>query len=149
MIYRRMTADDIEGVYEVEVSAFEDPWSYSSLRGELKNKLSRYIVEEEDDGKIVGYVGAWYILDEAHITNVAVHKDFRGKKIGNGLIEALIDMCDRDKMASITLEVRSGNFVAQGLYKKYGFLAGGVRKEYYTNNKEDAIIMWKQLREVF
>ena len=140
MIYRRMTADDIEGVYEVEVSAFEDPWSYSSLRGELKNKLSRYIV---------GYVGAWYILDEAHITNVAVHKDFREKKIGNGLIEALIDMCDKDKMASITLEVRAGNFVAQGLYKKYGFLAGGVRKEYYTNNKEDAIIMWKQLREVF
>ena len=149
MIYRRMTADDIEGVYEVEVSAFEDPWSYSSRRGELKNKLSRYIVAEEDDGKIVGYVGAWYILDEAHITNVAVHKDFRGKKIGNGLIEALIDMCDRDKMASITLEVRAGNFVAQGLYKKYDFLAGGVRKEYYTNNKEDAIIMWKQLREVF
>lgn len=149
MIYRRMTADDIEGVYEVEVSAFEDPWSYSSPKGELKNKLSRYIVAEEDDGKIVGYVGAWYILDEAHITNVAVHKDFRGKKIGNGLIEALIDMCDRDKMASITLEVRAGNFVAQGLYKKYDFLAGGVRKEYYTNNKEDAIIMWKQLREVF
>ena len=149
MIYRRMTADDIEGVYEVEVSAFEDTWSYSSLRGELKNKLSRYIVAEEDDGKIVGYVGAWYILDEAHITNVAVHKDFRGKKIGNGLIEALIDMCDRDKMASITLEVRAGNFVAQGLYNKYDFLAGSVRKEYYTNNKEDAIIMWKQLREVF
>ena len=65
------------------------------------------------------------------------------------MIEALLAMCDRDKIASITLEVRAGNFVAQGLYKKYDFLAGGVRKEYYTNNKEDAIIMWKQLREVF
>ena len=149
MIYRRMTADDIDGVYEVELSAFEDPWSYSALRGELKNKLSRYIVAEDDDGRIVCYVGAWYILDEAHITNVAVHKEFRGKKIGNGLIEALIAMCDKDKIASITLEVRAGNFVAQGLYKKYGFLAGGVRKEYYSNNREDAIIMWKQLREVF
>ncbi|KGF12841.1 30S ribosomal protein S18 [Peptostreptococcus sp. MV1] len=148
MIYRRMTAGDIDGVYEVELSAFEDPWSYNSLKGELKNKLSRYIVAD-NDGKIVGYVGAWYIIDEAHITNVAVHKDFRGQKIGNGLIEALLAMCDRDKIASITLEVRAGNFVAQGLYKKYDFLAGGVRKEYYTNNKEDAIIMWKQLREVF
>nr|WP_314278325.1 ribosomal protein S18-alanine N-acetyltransferase [uncultured Peptostreptococcus sp.] len=149
MIYRSMTADDIDGVYEVEVSAFEDPWSYKAFKEELKNKLSRYIVAEDEDGRIVAYVGAWYIIDEAHITNVAVHKDFRGKKIGNGIINALIEMCDKDKIASITLEVRSSNYIAQGLYKKFGFLAGGIRKEYYTNNKEDAIIMWKQLREVF
>ena len=148
MIYRNMKDTDIYGVYEVEVSAFSEPWSYNALRDELKNKLAKYIVAE-DQGRIVGYLGTWHIIDEAHITNVAVHKDFRGQKIGNGLIEALLAMCDRDKIASITLEVRAGNFVAQGLYKKYDFLAGGVRKEYYTNNKEDAIIMWKQLREVF
>lgn len=92
MIYRKMKDTDIEGVYEVEVSAFKEPWSYNSLRDELKNRLAKYIVAEED-GKIVGYLGVWHIIDEAHITNVAVHKDFRGRGIGGGLMEALDRQC--------------------------------------------------------
>lgn len=148
MIYRKMKDTDIEGVYEVEVSAFKEPWSYNSLRDELKNRLAKYIVAEED-GKIVGYLGVWHIIDEAHITNVAVHKDFRGRGIGGGLMEALDRQCKEYMIASITLEVRASNLVAQNLYKKYGFLISGIRKEYYNDNKEDALIMWKQLREVF
>ncbi|WAW14664.1 ribosomal protein S18-alanine N-acetyltransferase [Peptostreptococcus equinus] len=149
MKYRNMKSDDINGVHEVEVSCFSDPWSLSAFKDELKNKLARYIVAENEDGKIVAYIGAWYILDEAHITNVAVHKDFRGQKIGDEMMCKFIEKCERDRLASITLEVRKSNIVAQNLYKKYGFLNGGLRKEYYGDNKEDALIMWKQLREVF
>lgn len=148
MNYRLMKKEDIEGVYDVEVSAFKDPWSISSITNEYKNNLSRYIVAEDEDGRILGYMGAWYIIDEAHITNVAVHSDARGRGIGNKLVEYFIEMCKKDNICSMTLEVRNSNLVAQGLYKKYGFIPGGVRKEYYSDNREDAIIMWKQLKEV-
>lgn len=148
IVYRKMRADDIDGVYKVEVSAFDHPWTLSSLKSEQKNKLSKYFVAENEDKIIVGYIGAWYIIDEAHITNVAVHKDFRGLGIGEGLVSTLVDNCKEESISAITLEVRSGNSVAQNLYKKFGFLPGGIRKEYYADNKEDAIIMWKQLKEM-
>lgn len=148
IVYRKMRADDIDGVYKVEVSAFDHPWTLSSLKSEQKNKLSKYFVAENEDKIIVGYIGAWYIIDEAHITNVAVHKDFRGLGIGEGLVSTLVDNCKDESISAITLEVRSGNSVAQNLYKKFGFLPGGIRKEYYADNKEDAIIMWKQLKEM-
>ncbi len=148
IVYRKMRADDIDGVYKVEVSAFDHPWTLSSLKSEQKNKLSKYFVAENEDKSIVGYIGAWYIIDEAHITNVAVHKDFRGLGIGEGLVSTLVDNCKDESISAITLEVRSGNSVAQNLYKKFGFLPGGIRKEYYADNKEDAIIMWKQLKEM-
>ena len=117
------------------------------LRQELKNNLARYIVAEID-GKVVGYVGVWFVLDEGHITNVAVHSDYRGKKIGDKLIKELVELCKENNMSAITLEVRVSNIVAQNLYKKYGFKIGGIRKEYYSDNKEDAMIMWSQLKEV-
>lgn len=146
--FRAMQTSDIDAVYEVETSAFSSPWTKENFRSEMKNKLARYVVAEDESGKIIGYIGCWYIIDEAHITNVAVHRDYQGKKVGGGLMEAFINMCERDKMYSITLEVRPSNIVAQNLYKEYGFLPGGVRKEYYSDNKEDALIMWKQIKEV-
>ena len=95
-----MKSSDIKGVHEVEVSAFTDPWSVESFKGELKNKLSRYMVAEDEDGRILGYIGAWYIIDEAHITNVAVHKDARGQKIGTKLMECFIEKCEAEKIAA-------------------------------------------------
>ncbi|HBH3031979.1 TPA: ribosomal protein S18-alanine N-acetyltransferase, partial [Clostridioides difficile] len=95
-----------------------------------------------------GYVGIWLILDEGHINNVAVHSDYRGKKIGDKLIKGIVDLCKDNNIASMTLEVRASNKIAQNLYRKYGFKMGGIRKEYYSDNKEDAIIMWNQLKEV-
>lgn len=147
MICRSMKASDIDGVYEVEKSAFVDHWSISAIKKELKNALARYLVAIEDD-QIVGYIGSWYIIDEAHITNVAVHKNHRGKHIGDRLMSSFIEKCEEDGIDSITLEVRQSNDIAKNLYKKYGFKVGGIRKEYYKDNKEDAIIMWKQVREV-
>ena len=142
-----MTKDDVDSVYIVEENCFTDPWSKESIRKELKNDLARYLVAELDN-KIVGYVGVWFVVDEGHITNVAVHSDYRGKKIGDKLVKEMVKLCEESKLVAMTLEVRSSNTVAQNLYRKYGFKMGGIRKEYYSDNKEDAIIMWNQLNEV-
>ncbi len=147
IIIRSMTKDDVDSVYIVEEDCFTDPWSKESIRKELKNDLARYLVAELDN-KIVGYVGVWFVVDEGHITNVAVHSDYRGKKIGDKLVKEMVKLCKESKLVAMTLEVRSSNTVAQNLYRKYGFKMGGIRKEYYSDNKEDAIIMWNQLNEV-
>lgn len=147
IIIRPMTIDDVDEVYTVEEDCFVDPWSKDSIRKELKNDLARYLVAEIDD-KIVGYVGIWFVVDEGHITNVAVHSDYRGKKIGDRLVKEMVELCKENNLVAMTLEVRTSNTVAQNLYRKYGFKMGGIRKEYYSDNKEDAIIMWNQLKEV-
>ena len=147
IIIRPMTIDDVDEVYIVEEDCFVDPWSKDSIRKELKNDLARYLVAEIDD-KIVGYVGVWFVVDEGHITNVAVHSDYRGKKIGDRLVKEMVELCKENNLVAMTLEVRTSNTVAQNLYRKYGFKMGGIRKEYYSDNKEDAIIMWNQLKEV-
>lgn len=142
-----MKLDDIDGVFEVEKNCFEDYWSKDSFKKELSNNLAKYFVAKVD-GKVVGYVGIWFVVDEGHITNVAVHENYRGKKIGDKLIKELVQVCKDNKIVSMTLEVRASNIVAQNLYRKYGFKMAGIRKEYYSNNKEDAIIMWNDIKEV-
>lgn len=147
IIIRPMIIDDVDEVYIVEEDCFVDPWSKDSIRKELKNNLARYLVAQLDN-KIVGYVGVWFVVDEGHITNVAVHSDYRGKKIGDRLVKEMVELCKENNLVAMTLEVRASNTVAQNLYRKYGFKMGGIRKEYYSDNKEDAIIMWNQLKEV-
>lgn len=142
-----MKENDIDGVFEVEKNCFEDYWSKDSFKKELSNNLAKYLVAKIDN-KVVGYVGIWFVVDEGHITNVAVHEDYRGQKIGDQLIKELVQVCKNNKIISMTLEVRASNVVAQNLYKKYGFKMAGIRKEYYSNNKEDAIIMWNDIKEV-
>lgn len=144
LIIRDMKLEDIDGVYNVEKSCFPDPWSKESFKKEIQNKLAKYLVAQIED-KVVGYVGAWFVIDEAHITNVAVSPEYRGQKIGDKIVKSLIDECRENKIKAMTLEVRVSNIVAQNLYKKYGFKLAGVRKEYYSDNKEDALIMWKHL----
>ena len=147
LVIEEMKSDDIDGVFEVEKNCFEDYWSKDSFKKELSNNLAKYLVAKVD-GKVVGYVGIWFVVDEGHITNVAVHKYYRGQKIGDRLIDKLVQVCRENKIVSMTLEVRVSNIVAQNLYKKYGFKMAGIRKEYYSNNKEDAIIMWNDIKEV-
>ena len=93
--------------------------------------------------KVVGYVGMWVILDEGHITNLAVDPAYRRKGIGRALLEHLITEGKKRGVRFLTLEVRSSNLVAQQLYRKLGFYEAGVRPGYYQDNQEDAIIMWK------
>ena len=147
IVIRLMTSGDVDGVFEVEKNCFDHYWSKVEFEKEMKNDVARYLVAEVD-GKIVGYVGIWFVAGEGHITNVAVHSDYRGQKIGDILIKHLVKMCEENNIFAITLEVRVSNIVAQNLYKKYGFKLAGIRKEYYSDNKEDAMIMWSQLKEV-
>ncbi|MGM0396891.1 MAG: ribosomal protein S18-alanine N-acetyltransferase [Bacillota bacterium] len=147
IILREMTEEDIEEVLKIERATFSTPWSEESFRKEImENVLAMYIVAEVD-GKIVGYGGLWKILDEGHITNVAVRKDHRGKGIGDALVMGIVDYCEKSGIPNITLEVRESNKVARSLYKKYGFEDAGRRPGYYTDNKEDAIIMWRKAKQ--
>lgn len=147
LIIEIMTSKDIDGVFEVEKSCFEHHWSKDAFNKELKNDVARYLVAKID-GKVVGYAGVWFVMDEGHVTNVAVHSDYRGKKIGDQLVKLLVNLCKENNITSMTLEVRVSNVVAQNLYKKYGFKLAGIRKEYYSDNKEDAMIMWNDVRVV-
>ena len=140
-----MSFGDIDQVCEIENLSFAIPWSRESFESELsQNNLARYIVAKVN-GKVVAYGGMWIILDEGHITNIAVHPDYRGQKIGEKLVEALLREAKESNAERITLEVRASNDAARKLYQKQGFTDGGIRKGYYGDNREDAIIMWKKL----
>jgi len=142
LIVKRMTLQDIRGVWDIEQLSFVTPWSLEALEKELDNERALYLVAELA-GKVIGYVGCWVILEEAHITNVAVHPDYRQKKIATLLLIALEEELRELGVESLTLEVRVSNQVAQSLYAQRGFRPLGLRKKYYTDNDEDALIMWK------
>lgn len=141
LMIRDFTIEDIDDIYDVEINSFSDPWSKESFKDELKNNVANYLVGCIDN-RVVGYVGAWFILDEAHITNVAVKPEFRRQGIANKLIIEFINLAKINNIESITLEVRVSNIAAQTLYKTFGFIEQGIRKRYYADNNEDAIIMW-------
>ncbi len=140
IIIRRMTMADVDGVAAVEAATFPTPWSRDAFASEMKNAAARYLVAEKD-GKIIGYAGAWIIIDESHITNIAVLKDERGQGIGRRLTAGLMQYLSNLGAAYATLEVRKSNQVAQNLYVSLGFIKLGVRKRYYEDNGEDALIM--------
>ncbi len=140
----RMTSEHINDVMIVEHLSFKIPWSKNAFAEEVtKNKFARYFVAGVN-GKIIGYAGMWKIFDEGHITNIAVHPEFRGAGVGSLLLEALLSAADDEGILSITLEVRKSNIIAQSLYGKYGFVTEGIRKGYYSDTGEDAVIMWKR-----
>lgn len=138
-----MGEEYLEDIMEIEHLSFAIPWSREAFRQEiLHNQLARYQIAIEG-GRAIAYGGIWLILDEAHITNIAVHPDYRGKGVGKKLIEDLIETAQKKGMVQMTLEVRKSNKVAIHLYESFGFEIAGVRKGYYADNHEDALIMWK------
>lgn len=142
----KMTLDDVEGVYEVEKTSFPIPWPIESIKSELSNLLATYLVAKVDD-KVAGYMGVWFVMDECHITNLAVHEDFRRMGIATKLIDEILKLCKEHQTQTAILEVRVNNFVAQSLYSKYGFKPEIIRKGYYKNpdnTREDAIVMIKE-----
>ena len=138
---REMTQDDIEGVLKIERECFSTPWSLEAFKMELKNDIALYVVARDED-KVLGYGGLWNIIDEGHITNIAVSEEFRDKGIGSQILSKLIEICKKKNACSMTLEVRQNNEAAKHLYKKYGFEEAGIRPKYYADSDEDAIIMW-------
>lgn len=143
--FRAMNLEDIEHICDIEKEAFLTPWTAEAFYNELvNNQLAHYIVMVLD-GQIIGYGGLWAIMDEAHITNVAVRQDFRGRKYGERLMLKLKEMALQLGLRRMTLEVRVSNRIAQRLYTKLNFRPAGVRRGYYTDNCEDALIMWAEL----
>ena len=144
---RKMTIEDVAAVVVVENICFITPWSEESFKNELTTNMLAVYYVAEIEGKVIGYAGMWHVMDELHITNVAVHPDYQGRKIGNQLLEALISFSSSGPYKGMTLEVRVSNEVAINLYTKYGFEKLGIRKGYYQDNKEDAMVMWKELNK--
>ena len=139
-----MTLDDIDAVQEVERSSFPVPWPANAFRHELtQNRNARYVVARSGD-RIVGYAGLWLMVDEAHITTFAVHPDQRRQRIGERLLQRIFEVAVAMNAEWLTLEVRASNLPAQRLYEKYGFRRAGVRRRYYSDNNEDALIMWTE-----
>ena len=140
---RAMDLNDIDMVVAVEEQAFSVPWSRAAFETELdENELAHYLVAEVD-GVVVGYCGMWIILDEAHLTNVAVLSEHRGKGIGHSLLTTLMGYAKVRGATCMTLEVRRSNTAAQRLYRRLGFIPRGLRRQYYTDTQEDALIMWR------
>ena len=167
---RPMTEADIAQVAEIEHQSFPTSWPQTAYRRELANHLARYLVIVDrteppvrDSGPaprhsffsfwrrkpqpqnttdyVVGYVGVWLMVDQAHVVAIAVRESYRRRGLGELLLSEAIDLAMANGQESVTLEVRRSNWSAQQLYEKYRFFKVGVRKRYYTDNHEDALIM--------
>ena len=139
----KMTMSDLDEISDILYSDFDDFWTVSTLKSELQNPNSQYIVTKLNN-EIVGFGGIWKAVDDIHITDIVVKKSFRRQNIGSILLKQLIALAEKENITSITLEVNSNNIPAQKLYEKFGFKRVGLRKKYY-NNTDDAVIMTKNL----
>ena len=138
-----MTADHVSQVAELEKICFSDPWSEKSVASELTNPLSLWLVAVEDD-RVTGYVGYQSVMGESDMMNGAVHPDFRRKGVAEMLVRELVAALAKKDNHCLTLEVRASNAPAISLYEKLGFAQIGLRKNYYRNPKEDALILRKE-----
>jgi ribosomal-protein-alanine N-acetyltransferase len=140
-----MGLEHLDAVYEIESDSFAIPWTRRELEHEIAgNNLAIYFVAKDGD-MVVGYCGMWHVVNEGHITNIAVAESHRRQGIGGMLIKALEAEARARDMIGLTLEVRVGNERAMRLYGKHGFKIEGIRKNYYADTQEDAAIMWKYL----
>lgn len=143
-----MRVRDLTEVLTVERLSFSIPWSKNAFLSELiGNDRAHYLVAKVND-RVVGYIGVWIIADEGHITNVAVHPEYRGRAIGRRLLLSVAELAQAKGGRRLTLEVRRSNLGAQRLYRSLGFESAGIRRGYYRDDNEDAIIMWKDLPQV-
>lgn len=142
-IIKKMGLEDLEELYEIEKKSYISPWPISTFYNEINNKFSHYIVLKVDN-KILGYAGINCVIQESHITNLATHPEFRRRGLGEKLLICLIYDTISLGARWITLEVRVSNTPAIMLYKKYNFREAGIRRGYYLDTKEDAIIMWSE-----
>jgi [ribosomal protein S18]-alanine N-acetyltransferase len=141
MEIRRMTVEDLPSVVELDSLSFSLPWPERSFRFELiENPASRCWVVEQD-GKIVGMLVAWMLVDEAHIATIATHPDFRRRGIARNLLTYALRYMSKEGAVSSLLEVRESNIAAQEMYCKFGYEAVGRRRHYYKDTDEDAILM--------
>jgi len=137
-----MTTGDVAAVMRIERASFSTVWPSDAFYNELRtNKLAHYFVGRLND-RVVAYGGIWVILEDSHVTTIAVDPEHRGKHFGDVLLLRLIDEAMERGAAWMTLEVRESNTVAQRLYRKYGFTTVTMRAGYYSDDNESALIMW-------
>ena len=130
--------------YIIETECFSHPWSKQSLEEELNNETSLFLVAKEEN-EVIGYIGMSIVIDEGYIFNVAVREKYRNKGVATALINELVTYGKKNNFSFITLEVRESNLPAISLYSKFGFIKAGERKDYYSNPKENAILLTKYL----
>ena len=142
-----LTDDNIAEMKEIHNLSFPMPWSKASYLHDLNENPSAYYSGCLYGGQLIGYAGVWQIMDEGHISNVAVHPNFRGKRVGELLLRDIFCFCVKHDIARVTLEVRKSNLSAQKLYERLGFRCVGIRPKYYADNNEDACIYWCELKK--
>ncbi|HET6895068.1 MAG TPA: ribosomal protein S18-alanine N-acetyltransferase [Candidatus Baltobacteraceae bacterium] len=141
-IIEPMTDADVKEVLRIEQQSFSTQWPSNAFYQEMHdNKLAHYFVGRVD-GRVVAYGGIWVILEDSHVTTIAVHPAHRGRKYGEIMLLHLLDEAIERGASWMTLEVRESNGVAQNLYRKYGFTTVSTRKGYYSDNNENALVMW-------
>jgi ribosomal-protein-alanine N-acetyltransferase len=141
---RPMTVEDLDEVLAVERESFPSVWSRGSYERELRNDNSYYHVARRE-GLLVGYSGMWIVLDEAHITTLAVDPGSRRRGLGTRLLSDMIDLARRHAVNKVTLEVRERNEAAIAMYRKLGFVEKGFLPGYYGDTGENGVVMWKSL----
>ena len=143
MTYTEMKAEHVPQVAALEKQCFSDPWSEMSIASELQNIWAYWLVAV-DEGMVAGYIGSQSTIDETDVMNVAVHPDWRRQGVAENLITHLIQELKKRGSHALMLEVRASNTPAIALYEKLGFQQVGLRKNYYRNPKEDALILRKE-----
>ncbi|MFW5985091.1 MAG: ribosomal protein S18-alanine N-acetyltransferase [Halanaerobiaceae bacterium] len=144
---RKMKKEDLSQVLEIEQECFTSPWSRNSFLRELRDGVYSEYLAVFCGESLVGYIGGWLILEELHITNLAVARKYRRRGIASRLLEELIRQAQKKGSEYALLEVRESNTAALKLYRSHGFEKVGFRKNYYQDNRENALIMRKELND--
>ena len=142
---RRMTEHDIEPVWQIERDLFSMPWSKPSFLYEVSDSRVSYTIVAVEDGAVAGYAIAWFVEDELHIGNMAIARDRQGRGLGKRLLEHLLEVAAARRIKYATLEVRASNVRAIRLYRSHGFRGIALRRGYYSDNGEDALVMLAEL----
>lgn len=143
-IFRKMTETDIDAIARLEADTFSDAWTVKGITETFQGNQNMITVAEEE-GRVIGYCILYYVLDEGEIARIAVEKEMRKKGVGDGLLEDTISCCEKMGLTRILLDVRESNEHARRFYEKHGFLTDGIRKGFYENPREDAVLMSREI----
>lgn len=143
-VERLTCAADLDAVLTIEQQSFTNPWTRDMYLAELTNDLSFLYLARTPDGAVVGFCSFWRVVDELHINNLAVDPAHRRQGVGGALVLAVLELARKVAATRVILEVRRSNAAARGLYQRCGFTIGGIRRDYYTQPDEDALVLWRK-----